>query len=1074
MKRIALHALGLSALAILAACGGDRTDSVSAGTASANGVASIDKGLSIQPDGSAQTSTATIDSRLKSASGKVDVWVALDQDSLARTRALLTSSTGVSRARALAARGGEAGVRRTEPAAITATMNSQRAAIRAQQAAAAQRMAGLGAVELGRVSVAHNAIAVRVDASALKQLAAMPGVSSVRPVVDYKLFLSETVPYVGGTAVQNAGFDGSGVVVAVLDSGIDFTHKNLGGTGVVADYNTCYAQNAVAPSGACASYFGPTAPKVIGGYDFVGEAWPNGAVAPDPNPIALSSTGGHGTHVADIIAGKSADGTHKGMAPGAKILAIKVCSAVASSCNGVALLQGVDFALDPNGDGNLSDAADVMNLSLGSDYGQIEDDLTQALTNAVNLGVSVVASAGNGSNMPYKVGSPSIAPGVISVAQTQVPSAKNIALVINSPAAIAGTVTNTNTIDWAPITGAFSGQVILASTASGTSSNLACAPLPAGSMTGKVALIDRGTCSISWKVDHAADAGAIGVLIANNVAGDPPSFSFDGTSSSTNPFDPAPTLILTQADGNRIKANAGAPVTVTVSPAVFTSLVGSMASTSSRGPRISTQGIKPEIGAPGASVSAEVGTGDGQTAFGGTSGAAPMVAGAAALMLQAHPTRSALQIKAMLMNSAETAIYTNPATLPGQLAPITRIGAGELRVNRAFALTGAVWDTSALTAALSFGAVEASQQRVLTRTLTVQNFSGAAKQYSISSGFRYANDQASGAVQVQAPATVDVPANGSATFDVTLVINPLTLPTWTLNGGSQGGNGALLNTPEYDGYVTLVAGGETLSVPWHVLPRKAADTSAAYSATRGTSTLTLTNTGADAGAYDLFSLIGSSAQLPASVQPNPGDNYAVVDLRSVGVRYIADCTGPSVGCLQFAISTYGRRAHPLYPGGFEIDVDTNGDGTPDYYIFQSENGGFGVSGQSVVNVQNAVTGVTNVAFFNDADLNSGNLIFTVLMSQLGNPSTSATMTLDAYAYDDYFTGNVTDFIGGMKFTPSAPRYSSGTLSGSVARGTASRITFTKSATVPASQSSELGLLMMYRRNAGNESQEFRP
>ncbi len=138
------------------------------------------------------------------------------------------------------------------------------------------------------------------------------------------------------------------------------------GPGSVADYNTCYAQKDVAPSGICADYFGPGAPKVIGGFDFVGETWPNAALAPDPNPIAAAGTGGHGTHVADIILGKSADGAHKGVAPGAKLYAVKVCSAVSSSCSGTAILQGVDFALDPNGDGDLSDAVDVMNLSLGA------------------------------------------------------------------------------------------------------------------------------------------------------------------------------------------------------------------------------------------------------------------------------------------------------------------------------------------------------------------------------------------------------------------------------------------------------------------------------------------------------------------------------------------------------------------------------------------------------------------------------------------------------------------------------------------------------------------------------------
>ncbi len=126
----------------------------------------------------------------------------------------------------------------------------------------------------------------------------------------------------------------------------------------------------------------------------------------------MPTDGGHGTHVADIVAGKSADGSHKGVAPGASLLAVKVCSAVSTSCNGVALLLAMDFALDPNGDGDISDAVDVINMSLGSDYGQIEDDLSEASTDAVKLGVVVVTAAGNGANRPYIVSSPSIAPGV--------------------------------------------------------------------------------------------------------------------------------------------------------------------------------------------------------------------------------------------------------------------------------------------------------------------------------------------------------------------------------------------------------------------------------------------------------------------------------------------------------------------------------------------------------------------------------------------------------------------------------------------------------------------------------------
>src|SRR2546426_311955 len=259
--------------------------------------------------------------------------------------------------------------------------------------------AALGARELGRVTKAHNAVAFSIERSALPILASQPGVVAVRPVLDYSIDLSQTVPYIGATAVQNLGVIGRGVRVAVLDTGIDYTHRNLEGSGTAADYTAAFGTSlsdsrnqTVNPA------LFPTS-KVVGGYDFVGEQWPNGPLAPDPNPIACGGVGGcdgtHGTHVADIIGGHSTDGTHKGVAPGAQVYAVKVCSSVSPACSGIALLEGIDFALDPNGDGDLSDAVDVVNMSLGSNYGQFEDDLTAASENAVRLGVVVACAAGN-------------------------------------------------------------------------------------------------------------------------------------------------------------------------------------------------------------------------------------------------------------------------------------------------------------------------------------------------------------------------------------------------------------------------------------------------------------------------------------------------------------------------------------------------------------------------------------------------------------------------------------------------------------------------------------------------------
>src|SRR5207302_7017617 len=124
-----------------------------------------------------------------------------------------------------------------------------------------------------------------------------------------------------------------------------------------------------------------------------------------PAVLEAPCDGGHGTHVAAIIAGDDA-GSHQGVAPGASLYAVKVCSAVSSACSGVALLQGIEFALDPNGDGDISDAVDVINMSLGSAYGQIQDDLTEASQVAAELGVVVVAAAGNDADKPYIVSSP--------------------------------------------------------------------------------------------------------------------------------------------------------------------------------------------------------------------------------------------------------------------------------------------------------------------------------------------------------------------------------------------------------------------------------------------------------------------------------------------------------------------------------------------------------------------------------------------------------------------------------------------------------------------------------------------
>ena len=1030
----------LAAAVLVAACGGGGS-----GTPTVEDLPAEAASRPVTAINANRSGAVALDSRLARARGSVDVWVALSDPSVAAFRAQRLTALGLEgRARAMSAAGG-----------LRSQALAHRQSLRVAQDAIAAQLKALGASELGRVAMAHNAVAVRVDAAALKAIAALPGVLKVRPVINYELSLSETVPYIGAARAQVAGKDGTGVRVAVLDSGIDYTHKNLGGLGTEAAYTAAYGTATTDAANTTRDGLFPTA-KVVDGYDFVGEDWPNSALAPDDDPIDLE---GHGTHVADIIAGASADGTHKGVAPGASLLAVKVCSAVATSCSGVALLQGMDFALDPNGDGDISDAVDVVNMSLGSSYGQEEDDLSQASANAVNLGVVVVASAGNSANRPYITGSPSTTPGVISVAQTAVPSDKAFPLVVDSPASIAGSYANTATVDWAPVGAGFTGTVAVVGRgcpAAGTVPEDVYLENPAG----KVVLIDRGACSISLKATRAAEAGAVGVLIALIAPGDAVSFSYGGGTVFV------PTLVIQQSLASSIKANKTAPVNVTLSGANGIGLVGSVVGSSSRGPSFSASTIKPEIGAPGASISAIAGGGDATGAFGGTSGAAPMVAGAAALLVQAFPTLSPEQIKALLMNSAENNIYTNPALEPGKLAPITRIGSGEVRVDRALALTTLARERQSKSAALSFGFQNVVAFGAAVKVVQVENLGDTAKTFTVRSSFRYANDEASGAVRVCAPSSVEVAAHGTAQLPVALVIDGSKLPDWGLDGGPRGGDGNLLDNFEFDGYVTLTSGSEQLSLPWQVLPRKSAAMLVDNASVNAGRNIRLFNLGVAPGEFEVFSLTGVSPRAASTELPQPGDNFAFIDLRAVGVRLAEP------GLLQFAINTFGRRAHPNYPAEFDIGIDVDRDGTDDFVVFNAEQGGFAVSGTNVVNVVDLTSGATTTYFYNDADLQSANAILTVPTEALGLAD-DATFDFNVTAFDNYFTGAGTDGFGTMTYNGSKPKFAAtgaAALTGTVRPRSSATLGTTAVAGGAAASPSQTGLLLMYRLDAGREAE----
>jgi subtilisin family serine protease len=931
--------------------------------------------------------------------------------------------------------------------------------LRVAQDAVLAQIAGLGGQELGRVSKAYNAVMVSIDAAQIQAVQSLGGVVSVQRIRDYQLGLATTVPYIGGTAVQAAGITGNGVTIAIIDSGIDYTHRNLGGLGSVAAYVAAYGADASAPANKTLDGLFPTA-KVVGGFDFVGEAWPNAPRQPDPDPIDAQ---GHGTHVADIAAGKSLDGLHKGVAPDASLLAVKACSAVATSCSGIALLLAMDFSLDPNGDGDISDAADVINVALGSGYGQREDDLTQAATIATQMGVVVVAGAGNDGDRPYIVAQPSVAPAVISVAQTAAPTALTVPLVIDAPPAIAGTYTNTALLSWAPVGSGFTNSQVVyvgrgcpADPGSGTPED-PYLQNPAG----KVALIDRGVCTVSLKVDRAADAGAVGVLIGLVAPGDAVTFAFGGGTNFV------PSLVITQQVSNLIKAqlNASQVVNATVSASNTISLAGSMVESSARGPTHSYNTIKPDIGAPGGSVSAQVGTGTVETPFGGTSGAAPMVAGAAALLIEANPLRMPHEIKALLINSADSNVFTDPLQQPGVLAPITRIGGGEVRVNRAAALKTAAWDAGDPgSTSLAFFSHRVAANTAFSKKVAVRNYLAQPRTYSISRAFRYASDAASGAVTLNAPLSVTVPANGTATFTLTLNVNASLLPAWNLNGGSQGGTGSLLQALEFDGYVTISDATDIVRLPWHILPHKSANQTTSSSLNlggTGSAQLPFGNSGATTISTTVFSLTGTSPKLPPSALPRPGDNFAITDLRAVGVRHVPNGAGAGVDLIQFGITTWGERSHPNYPAQFIVLIDTNVDGTDDFAVLTTENGGAFVTGQNVTSVQNLATGAVTTSFFTTVDLGSANTILNLMSTALGSINPASPMRFTVLAADNYHSGLVNDSIGPMTYTLATPRFTISPSSFTLGAGGSGTLPVVHVPAGDAASPSQTGLLLLH-------------
>lgn len=877
---------------------------------------------------------------------------------------------------------------------------------------------------IAKVQVVLNAVFVEVDASLLPVIASDPAVLRVIPVRDYELDLAETVPYIGSTTVQESGYDGTGIRVAVLDSGIDYLHAAFGGSGDPA----IFAANdpAIIEPGTF-----PTA-KVVGGYDFVGGLWTGGAgspaEAPDPDPLDAGAGGGHGTHVAHIIGGAG------GVAPGVDLYAVKVCSSISTSCSGIALIQGMEFAVDPDGDGDPSDHVDVINMSLGSNYGNpYDDDLSLAVNNATDVGVLTVAASGNGSDKPYISGTPAAAETAISVAQTSVPSATLPRIEVLSPPSIAGLYDAVHQAWSAPLDMLLEGALQygdgaggnLLGCSTGADPNSAAPgtePYATGSLAGKIVLVDRGVCNFSIKIYNIQRGGGIAGIIGLVTSEAP----FSGAFGAGGPFT-IPGFMISQVNSNIFKSGLSAGVILRLDPANGIPLIGTVVGSSSRGPSNNVNNLlKPEIGAPGASVSAVAGTGTGEAAFGGTSGATPMVAGSAALLMQAKPGFSPLEVKAQLMNTAFTDVLNSGA---GPLAPISRIGGGEVRVDWAFSAPAAAWDDGLPTGALSFGFIDVSKDTVsFQKTVRVRNYSNQDITYYVTPSFRYLEDESSGAVSISAPQKVKVKAGKDTTFSVKLTINGALLPANFMNSGTNGANPASLTLNEFDGYLTLDDGTQPIHLAWHVLPRKAADvvgrTGLDFEA--GMDVVDLTNIGVGTAQNDAYSLLALSPDIPEGPM---GGQAPTPDIRGVGINTFpvpaGYCSANPSFIWAFAVNTWERQVH-LMPVTHQILLDTNTDGTTDYIVLNRDYSGFGTisDGRQLAYAYNVATGTASAYFFAEHATNTGNTALYICAEQIGmgwDDLLATNVDMAVYTQDFYFGGDG-DLVEGLTVTPYGERF----------------------------------------------------
>jgi minor extracellular serine protease Vpr len=559
-----------------------------------------------------------------------------------------------------------------------------------------------GAKVVGQYDISLNAVAVRLNGAALQTVASAPMVASAQYESLYQpAAASQSTSGAGdpdlaliGAGNPNAG---AGVKVAVVDTGIDVTQPCFSDAGYPAQQqlgNPNFTNN-----------------KVIVAKVFNNKLQSNGFTA--------EAVQEHGTHVAGTIACDygltnpftNVDGVTvpygvTGVAPAALLGSYNVFPGDVTNARSEDILNALDAAYE--------DGFDVANLSLGGNAHGVQDLLTTAIDDLDQANMVVAVAAGNDGPGPYTVSSPGSAARALTAGASTVPH------FIGAPLTVGSISRGVASGSFATVSSDLTAPFVAVT--SGGSLSTACSTLPAGSLTGAIALISRGTCTFSAKIRNAQDAGAIAAIVVNNVAGDPVSMGLGGI-----PNEPTiPAYMASLADRSVLTAASGQSATIGAVKQYFQSANANiMAGFSSQGPTDVDFRVKPDVVAPGVNVLSSIphtfcAAPPCWAFFQGTSMATPHLAGTAAAVLSTHPDWSAASVRSAIVNTATRGTLTSYTNGTSVVTNPNIVGAGIENVAAANAASVSLDPVS-----VSFGSVPSGSAQTKTATVSLSSLKGS-------------------------------------------------------------------------------------------------------------------------------------------------------------------------------------------------------------------------------------------------------------------------------------------------------------------------------------------------------------